>query len=209
MATSTTVARSQEKRRELADKLEQGYTALLNSETYQQYLQTAARFHTYSAGNVLLIMMQRPEATRVAGFRAWQHMGRPVKRGETAIRILAPGTCKAEGDADAEQTRCCAGFRVAAVVGGGAGGVGSDWVGWAATAGSCRGGRARRPLAVVLGTTVRFLVVLGFAVAGALSGLMQTGPLFIWISISYLIVLLIDTVWLVQQSKSDLDQTST
>ena len=47
------------------------------------------------------------------------------------------------------------------------------------------------------------------AVAGALSGLMRTGPLFIWISISYLIVLLIDTVWLVQQSKSDLDQTST
>ena len=53
------------------------------------------------------------------------------------------------------------------------------------------------------------LVVLGLAVAGALSGLMRTGQLFIWISISYLIVLLIDTVWLVQQSKSDLDQTST
>lgn len=90
-----------------------------------------------------------------------------------------------------------------------AAGLVSNWIGLAATAGSFRGDPARRPLAVLLGTTIRFLVVLGLAVAGALSGLMQTGPLFIWISISYLIVLLIDTVWLVQQSKSDLDQTST
>lgn len=87
-------------------------------------------------------------------------------------------------------------------------GLVSNWIGLAATAGAFRGDPARRPLAVLLGTTIRFLVVLGFAVAGALSGLMQTGPLFIWISISYLIVLLIDTVWLVQQSNADLVKTS-
>ncbi len=87
-------------------------------------------------------------------------------------------------------------------------GLVSNWIGLAATAGSFRGDPARRPLAILLGTTIRFLVVLAFAVAGALSGLMQTGPLFMWISISYLIVLLIDTVWLVQQSNADLRKTS-
>ena len=114
MAT-TTVARSQEKRRELADKLEQGYSALLDSQNYKDYLAVAARFHTYSAGNCLLIMMQRPDATRVAGFRAWQKLGRQVKRGERAIRILAPVTYKVEGDDEDEQARRVAGFRVASV----------------------------------------------------------------------------------------------
>ena len=75
-----------------------------------------------------------------------------------------------------------------------------NWIGLAATAGSFRGDPTRRPLAVLLGTTIRFLAVLVFAVAGALSGMFSAKPLFVWIAISYLLVLLVDTVWLVQQS---------
>ena len=75
-----------------------------------------------------------------------------------------------------------------------------NWIGLAATDGSFRGDPTRRPLAVLLGTTIRFLAVLVFAVAGALSGMFSAKPLFVWIAISYLLVLLVDTVWLVQQS---------
>jgi antirestriction protein ArdC len=55
-------------------------------------LLTAARFHHYSPNNVMLIMLQRPDATRVAGYRTWQSLGRQVRRGEHGIAILAP--CK-------------------------------------------------------------------------------------------------------------------
>ena len=79
-------------------------------------------------------------------------------------------------------------------------GLVSNWIGLAATAGSFRGDPTRRPLAVLLGTTIRFLAVLVFAVAGALSGMFSATPLFVWIAISYLTVLFVDTVWLVQQS---------
>lgn len=51
-----------------------------------------ARFHTYSFGNVLLILRQNPEATTVAGYRTWQTLGRQVRKGERGIQILAPVT---------------------------------------------------------------------------------------------------------------------
>ena len=60
------------------------------SEQFQQWLAHVARFHRYSAGNVLLIWLQRPGATRVAGYRRWQTMGRQVRKGEKGIGILAP-----------------------------------------------------------------------------------------------------------------------
>jgi hypothetical protein len=60
------------------------------SETFRQYLDTLARFHRYSWKNCLLIVMQKPEATRVAGFTAWKEFGRSVKPGEKGIRIFAP-----------------------------------------------------------------------------------------------------------------------
>jgi antirestriction protein ArdC len=69
----------------LASALERG-----ESEQLKAYLSTLGRFHRYSVGNVLLIAMQRPGATRVAGFRAWQKLGRHVKEGERGIRIFAP-----------------------------------------------------------------------------------------------------------------------
>ena len=60
------------------------------SEQLRAYLRMMGRFHRYSVGNVLLIAMQRPGATHVAGFRAWQKLGRQVKEGEKGIRIFAP-----------------------------------------------------------------------------------------------------------------------
>jgi len=60
------------------------------SETLTAYLNAMARFHSYSFGNILQIARQRPTATRVAGIRSWNEMGRFVKKGEKGIQILAP-----------------------------------------------------------------------------------------------------------------------
>jgi len=60
------------------------------SEQLKAYLATLARFHRYSVGNVLLIGLQRPNATRVAGVRAWNKLGRHVRQGEKGLRIMAP-----------------------------------------------------------------------------------------------------------------------
>jgi len=60
------------------------------SETLTAYLGAMARFHNYSFGNILAIARQRPTATRVAGIRAWNELGRFVKKGEKGIQILAP-----------------------------------------------------------------------------------------------------------------------
>jgi len=68
----------------------QAVERLRSSEGWQAWLTTRATFHGYSLGNQLLIAMQRPTATRVAGFKAWLKLGYCVSRGETAIRIWAP-----------------------------------------------------------------------------------------------------------------------
>jgi hypothetical protein len=60
------------------------------SEVLTQYLNTMARFHNYSFGNIMLIARQRPDASHVAGIRTWNSLGRFVKRGEKGILILAP-----------------------------------------------------------------------------------------------------------------------
>lgn len=75
-------------------QLERSVTTIQDSETFRAYLVAQARFHQYSWGNVLLILAQKPDATRVAGYRAWQSLGRQVKRGEQAIRIIAPATVR-------------------------------------------------------------------------------------------------------------------
>lgn len=69
----------------LASAIERG-----ESEQLKAYLAAVARFHAYSIGNVFLIAVQRPDATRVAGFRTWQKLGRHVRKGEKGIHILAP-----------------------------------------------------------------------------------------------------------------------
>jgi len=77
--------------REITLKLEQGVKDLFTSERYANYLRTMSRFHRYSTRNTLLIHMQNPNASLVCGFLAWQKkFGRHVKKGEKAIKILAP-----------------------------------------------------------------------------------------------------------------------
>lgn len=80
-----------QKVQDLTDKLERGLTELFNSDSYKNYLSTMSKFHNYSFNNTLLIAMQKPEASLVAGYNAWQkNFGRHVNKGEKAIRILAP-----------------------------------------------------------------------------------------------------------------------
>lgn len=77
--------------KEITEKLEAGVDELFSSEKFREYLETMSKFYTYSVNNCILIAMQRPEATRVAGYRAWQQkFGRQVKKGEKAIKIIAP-----------------------------------------------------------------------------------------------------------------------
>jgi antirestriction protein ArdC len=83
-----------EKVRALHDQLVEGVRALTTSEDWTRALDTAARFHRYSARNALLIQIQRPDASRVAGYRTWQSLGRQVRKGERGIAILAPCTYK-------------------------------------------------------------------------------------------------------------------
>src|SRR5436853_2087457 len=75
-------------------QLERSVAAIQDSDTFRAYLTAQARFHHYSFGNVLLILAQKPDASHVAGYRSWQAMGRQVKRGEKAIRIIAPAYYK-------------------------------------------------------------------------------------------------------------------
>lgn len=74
----------------LLETLKKGVTELADSEAWTNYLVFQARFHNYSFGNTLLIQLQCPGATRVAGYRAWQKLGRQVSKDEKGIRILAP-----------------------------------------------------------------------------------------------------------------------
>jgi antirestriction protein ArdC len=83
---------------ELVDRLTDGIADLTSSDRWRRYLDFQARFHRYSAGNVLLVLAQRPDASRVAGFRAWLALGRAVRRGEHAIWILAPMVRPRPGD---------------------------------------------------------------------------------------------------------------
>lgn len=70
--------------------LKSGVDTIQQSENFRQFLITMSKFHDYSIGNQILIMVQKPEATRVAGFNTWKELGRWVKKGETGIAILAP-----------------------------------------------------------------------------------------------------------------------
>ncbi len=75
---------------QLLETLTDGVAALIDSEQWAAMLAAAAKFHSYSANNQLLILLQSPQATRVAGFRRWQSLGRQVRKGEKGIAILAP-----------------------------------------------------------------------------------------------------------------------
>ena len=83
--------------REITDKLEQGIKELFESARFKEYLRTMSKFYNYSFNNTLLIAMQKPEATYVAGYTSWQrNFDRQVMKGEKGIKILAPAPYKAQ-----------------------------------------------------------------------------------------------------------------
>lgn len=76
---------------QIVEQLEQGVSEVFESEQYKQYLSVMSKFHSYSYNNILLIAMQCPGATMVAGYESWQRLfKRHVSKGEKAIKILAP-----------------------------------------------------------------------------------------------------------------------
>lgn len=82
--------------------LEDGISQILDSESFANYLRTMSRFHNYSANNVLLILSQFRHATKVAGYKTWQSVGRQVRKGEKGIVIFVPFKSKFE-DADGNE----------------------------------------------------------------------------------------------------------
>lgn len=75
---------------DLTDRLQQGVKDIFASERYAAYLNTMSKFHHYSTNNSLLIYLQMPDASCVAGYTTWQKLNRQVRKGETSIHIIAP-----------------------------------------------------------------------------------------------------------------------
>lgn len=106
MARKTKSSKSPEQRRAemeaLHDQLAEAVEELRSSERWAAYLRFCTSFHRYSFANVMLIWWQCPEASAVAGYRAWQAKGRQVRKGERGLRIIGTGTVRVSDD-DAEE----------------------------------------------------------------------------------------------------------
>ena len=89
-----------DKLRAAHDKLQEAVQSIVTGEDWQRMLRTAAKFHRYSFQNQLLIFLQRPDATVVAGFNRWRSLGRFVKKGEKGIAIFAPCRYKTKVETD-------------------------------------------------------------------------------------------------------------
>ncbi len=101
---------------ELLNQLTQGVLELTSSTAWATWLTTSRQFHRYSFQNQVLILRQRPDATWVAGYRGWLTLGRQVRQGERAIRILAPCLAVREAAGGEDETPPAhLGFRVARV----------------------------------------------------------------------------------------------
>ena len=84
-----------DKLKEITDRLEQGIKEMFDSDRYKEYLRVMSKFHNYSFNNTLLIAMQKPDASLVAGFQSWKkNFKRNVVKGEKGIKILAPSPFK-------------------------------------------------------------------------------------------------------------------
>jgi len=80
---------------EITEKLDKEIHNFMNSDNFKSFLKTMSKFHNYSFANTMLIAMQKPDSTLVAGFRAWEtNFNRHVKKGEKGIKILAPSSYK-------------------------------------------------------------------------------------------------------------------
>jgi len=95
--------------------LKSGVSEIITSGKFHEFLKFQTRFHRYSFSNTMLIFMQKPEATRVAGIKTWNSMGRKVKKGEKGIRILAPLARKVENEDTGDEKWVLKGFRAVTV----------------------------------------------------------------------------------------------
>ncbi|MDP9069272.1 MAG: ArdC family protein [Actinomycetota bacterium] len=112
--TSKTENRN-DKLRAAHDKLQDAVAEIVSGDDWKRMLKIASKFHRYSFNNHLMIFLQRPDATVVAGFNRWKSLGRSVKKGEKGIAIFAPCRyrTKVENHAGEEQTvQQIRGFRV-------------------------------------------------------------------------------------------------
>lgn len=117
----------QEKIKAALEQIEKGIAAIDTDKDWLQFLTFQSRFYSYSIGNTMLIYKQNPDASFVKGYRAWNDLGRYVKKGSKGIAILAPCVRKAKDDDKlADRTVCkrdteekdkkvVAGFRIAYV----------------------------------------------------------------------------------------------
>ncbi len=95
------------------DKLTAGLEALLTDGKWLEYFKFQARFHSYSFKNCMLIQVQFPEASKIAGFNVWKKLGRCVKKGEKGIYIFAPMTYK--NKETETETKTLTGFKLVPV----------------------------------------------------------------------------------------------
>lgn len=100
---------------ELLEGLSVGIANLTTSEKWTQYLDVQSKFYRYSPNNVMLILLQNPYATRVAGYNAWKALDRQVMAKESALRILAPMRYKREDPPEGEDAREIRGFKLVPV----------------------------------------------------------------------------------------------
>lgn len=84
------IEKSGQQMKEITKQLEEGIRQLYDSDKYATWLDVMSKFHSYSFRNCMLIAMQKPDATHVAGFKKWQSLERHVMKGEKGIRIIAP-----------------------------------------------------------------------------------------------------------------------
>ena len=102
------LGRGQEPRQpqpEILQRLEGAVAAIHDSESFRRWLDVSSRFHTYSLSNQLLIALQHPDATRVAGFHTWRRLGRQVRKGEKGIAIMVPHVRTVRDDEGNEERR--------------------------------------------------------------------------------------------------------
>lgn len=101
--------------RDAFEQLEQAISNIDSNEAWLNYLSFQSRFYNYSFSNMIMIYMQNPKSSYVAGYKAWQRMGRQVKKGEKSIKILAPIRYKVENENTNEKVFILKCFRLASV----------------------------------------------------------------------------------------------
>jgi hypothetical protein len=99
----------------LLEELQAGIAELTTTERWQRYLDVQSRFYSYSPNNVMLIALQKPNATRVAGYKTWQSLDHQVRAKELALRILAPMTYRRDDAPEGEEANEVRGFKLVPV----------------------------------------------------------------------------------------------